>query len=181
MRRGRLVAVLALLAAGALGLLAATQPWASASLVDGRELAVPGQDLAGGLTILSLASVALALVLPIAGLAWRFALGALAVLLGGLTAVHALASRAGIPAAVEALVADATGLAGTAQAAEIASLAEAPWPIAGVAAGLIAIVGGLVALVTARRWPERARRAERYERGTGLAWDVMDDGEDPTR
>lgn len=181
MKRGRLAAVLALLAAGALGLLAATQPWASVALVDGRQLAVAGQELAGGLTILSLASVALALVLPIAGLVWRFALGALGVALGALTAVHALASRAGITAAVDALVAEATGLAGTAQAAEVASVTEGPWPIVGAVAGLVAVAGGLLAIVTARRWPERAHRAERYERSSGLAWDVMDDGEDPTR
>ena len=59
----RVAAVLGLLLAGAMGLLAATQPWGSATLLDGRELAVAGQDVAGALTTLSLATVALALVL----------------------------------------------------------------------------------------------------------------------
>ncbi|MCR8671764.1 hypothetical protein NWP09_11505, partial [Agrococcus sp. HG114] len=103
---GRTIAVVALLAAGGLGLLAATQPWRTVVLVDGRTIAATGQQLAGGLTILALACVALALVLPIAGLAWRFALGALAVLLGGLTAAHVVASAAGADRAVEALVAE---------------------------------------------------------------------------
>lgn len=179
---GRRVAVIALLAAGGLGLLSATQPWRELALVDGRTIAATGQQLAGGLTILALACVALALVLPIAGLAWRYALGALAVLLGGLTALHALASDAGADRAVEALVAEATGLAGSAQAGEVAASSASLWPAAAVVAGGLAVGAGLVALVTARRWPARAKRAERYERsGTGLAWDVMDDGEDPTR
>ena len=49
-------------------------------------------------------------------------------------------------------------------------------------AGLVAAAAGVWVLITARRWPARARRAARYERsGSGLAWDVMDDGDDPTR
>ena len=176
------VAVVALLVAGASGLLAATQPWASIALVDGRSLELAGQALAGGVTILSLACVALALVLPITGPVWRYALGALALLLGALLAAHVLASRAGLGAAVDALVAEATGLAGTAQAEEIAVMTEAPWPLLGVAAGIVAAAAGILVIASARRWPARARQAARYERsGSGLAWDVMDDGEDPTR
>jgi hypothetical protein len=179
---GRLVAVLGLLLAGALGLLAATQPWARATLVDGRELAVAGQELAGGLTILSLACVALALVLPIAGTVWRFVLAGLAVVLGALLAVHSASAADGVDPAVAALVADATGIAGSAQAAEIAELTTAPWPWVAIAAGALAALVGGWTMLTARRWPVRAARAARYERtGSGLAWDVMDDGEDPTR
>ncbi len=179
---GRIVAVLGLLLAGALGLLSATQPWGSATLLDGRELAVAGQDVAGAMTTLSLATVALALVLPLAGRAWRLVLGALALLLGGLLAVHAAAARGGVGAALEALVADATGLAGTAQQAELAASATTGWPVLGIVAGAVGALVGIWVLVTSRRWPERAARAARYERsGSGLAWDVMDDGDDPTR
>lgn len=176
------MAVVALLLAGALGLLSATQVWGSATLLDGRELAVAGQDVAGALTTLSLATVALALVLPLAGRVWRLVLGALALLLGALLAVHAAAEQGGVGAALESLVADATGLAGTAQQAEVAASATTAWPVLGIVAGIVAGAAGIWVLVTFRRWPERARRAARYERsGSGLAWDVMDDGDDPTR
>lgn len=179
---GRIVAVLGLLLAGALGVLSATQPWGSATLRDGRELVVAGQDVAGALTTLSLAVIALALVLPLAGRIWRLVLGALALGLGALLAVHAGSARAGIDAAVGALVADATGLAGSAQRAELAASASSAWPLVGVAAGVVAAAAGAWVLATAGRWPARAQRAARYERsGSGLAWDVMDDGDDPTR
>lgn len=178
----RMVAALGLLVAAALGLLAATQQWGSATLVDGRVLTTTGQDIAGGLTILSLACAVLALVLPIAGRIWRLVLGALALLLGGALLAHASSARDGVGSALDALVAEATGLVGSAQAAEIAERSASAWPAAGVAAGVLALLTGLWVLVTAHRWPARARRASRYERaGSGLAWDVMDDGEDPTR
>jgi MFS family permease len=180
--RGRLIAVLGLLLAGALGLLSATQPWGSATLVDGRVLTIAGQDVAGAMTTLSLAIVALALVLPFAGRVWRLVLGALALLLGALLGVHAGAARVGVGDAIAALVADATGLAGSAQQAELASGAITGWSFIGIAAGALAAAVGVWVLATARRWPERSSRAARYERnGSGLAWDVMDDGEDPTR
>ena len=179
---GRVVAVLGLLLAGALGLLSATQPWGSATLRDGRELAVAGQDVAGAMTTLSLATVALALVLPLAGPVWRLVLSALALLLGALLTAHAATAPAGVDAAIATVVADATGLAGSAQQAELAATAGSGWPLVGIAAGALAAAVGLWVLVTARRWPARAPRTARYERsGSGLAWDVMDDGEDPTR
>jgi hypothetical protein len=180
--RGRLIGVLGLLLAGALGLLSATQPWGSATLLDGRELAVAGQDAAGAMTTLSLAIVALALVLALAGPVWRLVLGALALLLGALLTVHAATAISGVGAAIATLVADATGLAGSAQQAELAATASTAWPVVGIAAGALAAAVGVWVLLTARRWPARASRAARYERnGSGLAWDVMDDGEDPTR
>ncbi|GEK80506.1 Trp biosynthesis-associated membrane protein [Agrococcus baldri] len=180
--RGRTVAALALLLAAALGLVAATQPWGSATLVDGRVLTATGQDLAGAVTVMSLACAVLALVLPIAGRVWRYVLGGLALLLGGALIAHVSAARAGVQGAIDALIAEATGLAGSAQADEVASLAQHGTPGFGIAAGGFAIVAALWVLATAHRWPARAKRAARYERtGSGLAWDVMDDGEDPTR
>lgn len=180
--RGRLVATLGLLLAAGLGLLAATQPWASATLLDGRAVAPTGQSLAGALTVMALACAVLALVLPIAGRVWRYVLGALAALLGVGLIAHVAAARAGVDAAVAALIADATGLAGTAQQGEIAALATTAWPTAGLVAGALAALVGAWVLATAHAWPAKAKRSARYERtGSGLAWDVMDDGEDPTR
>ena len=180
--RGRTVAAVGLLLAAALGLLAATQPWGSALLVDGRLLTATGQDLAGGLTILALACAVLALVLPIAGRVWRAVLGLLALALGAGLVTQVLATRDGVRAVLDALVAEATGIAGSAQSAEVARIAVDGWPAAGIAAGAVAVLVGLWVLVTGHRWPARTPRAARYERsGSGLAWDVMDDGEDPTR
>lgn len=180
--RGRMIAALALLVAAALGLVAATQPWGSVTLIDGRVLSATGQDLAGALTIMSLACAVLALVLLIAGRIWRYVLGGLALLLGGALIAHALAAQAGVLAALHALVAEATGIAGSAQTEEITTLSVHGTPGFGIGAGALAIVAALWVLASAHRWPTRAKRAARYERtGSGLAWDVMDDGEDPTR
>lgn len=182
LERGRAVASIAMLLAAALGLLAATQPWGSAALVDGRALATTGQELAGGLTVMALACAVLALVLPIAGRAWRYVLGALALLLGVALAVHVQGARGGVAHALEARIAEATGLAGTAQGAEVAAAAATAWPDAGIAAAAVSLAAALWVLTTAHRWPARAKRAARYERtGSGLAWDALDDGEDPTR
>ncbi|SDR66794.1 Trp biosynthesis-associated membrane protein [Agrococcus carbonis] len=180
--RGRTVASALLLLAAALGLLSATQPWASVVLVDGRELAATGQQLAGALTVMALACAVLALVLPLAGRAWRVVLGVLALALGAGLIAHVSAAQGGIGRALDVLVADATGIAGSAQAAEVASLVADGWQGAGFAAGAVAAIAGAWTLATGHRWPARAKRAARYERtGSGLAWDAMDDGEDPTR
>ncbi|GAA3600317.1 Trp biosynthesis-associated membrane protein [Agrococcus terreus] len=182
LRRARTISVLGLLAAGALGLLAATQPWAMVTLVDGRELTTSGQGVAASLSIVAFVCIATALVLPIAGRWWRVVLGALAVLAGGALAAEAWGARARVDEAVAELVAEATGLAGSAQQAEIARLAATGWPDAAVAGGALAVLVGAWVLATGHRWPARAARAARYERtGSGLAWDAMDDGEDPTR
>lgn len=181
--RGRTVAALALLLAAGLGLFAATQPWRTVTLIDERALSLTGQDLAGGLTIMALTCLVLGIVLAIAGRIWKYVLGALALVLGAAILAHVQASLGGIDAAMEALVAEATGIAGTGQAAEVAETRSGGGtPVAGMIAGGLAVLAGLWVLTTAHRWPARAKRASRYERtGSGLAWDVMDDGEDPTR
>lgn len=180
--RGRAITVVLLLVAAALGLLAATQPWGSVELTDGRMLAVAGSELAGGVTIMALALAVLALVLPIAGIVWRVLLGVLAAILGAGLVAHVQAARGGIIAALDTRVADATGIAGSAQGSEIVATALHGWPALALASGAIAVVAGAWAALSARSWPARAARAARYERtGSGLAWDAMDDGEDPTR
>ncbi|WP_405216824.1 Trp biosynthesis-associated membrane protein [Agrococcus sp. Ld7] len=180
--RGRSITVLLLLLAAALGMLAATQPWGTVQLTDGRVLTVAGQELAGGATIMALALAALALVLPISGTLWRFVLALLAAVLGVGLVTHVQSSRDGIVAALDARVADATGIAGSAQGSEIVGTVVSAWPLLGIAGGTLAILAGGWAAVSARSWPARATRAARYERtGSGLAWDALDDGEDPTR
>ena len=131
--RGRTVAAVGLLLAAALGLLAATQPWGSATLVDGRVLTATGQQLAGGLTILSLACAVLALVLPIAGRVWRYVLGALALALGAGLIAHVASARALVGSAIDGLVADSdpeTGLQ------EVRSKAAAPLRAVAVATSM---------------------------------------------
>ncbi|WP_413319932.1 Trp biosynthesis-associated membrane protein [Agrococcus sp. 1P02AA] len=180
--RGRSIAALGLLLAAALGLLASTQPWGSVALVDGRTLDAPGQQLAPGLTMTAFAWAALALVLPLAGRVWRWILGALGIVLGAAAIATTLAAKQQVGAALDALVAEATGLAGTGHASEVVRLTASGWPDAGLVAGALAVLLGLWVLATSHRWPARAARTARYERGgSGLAWDVMDEGEDPTR
>lgn len=174
--------MLLLLLAAALGLLTATQPWGSVELTDGRVLSVAGGQLAGGVTIMALALAVLALVLPISGIVWRFLLGVLAAILGIGLIAHVQSTRDGVLAVLDARVADATGIAGSGQGSEIVETVVNGWPVLGVVSGAIAIVAGLWAAISARSWPARPTRAARYERtGSGLAWDAMDDGEDPTR
>ncbi|EZP29767.1 Trp biosynthesis-associated membrane protein [Microbacterium oleivorans] len=187
-RRTRLWAVLAILVGGALGIIGSTQTWLEATIDDGSQVpvAVPGADALAVLAPLSLAALALALALTIVGRVLRYAFAVIAVALGaGLGwGAFRIASQRPVDA-VAGPVTDATGLSGEQGIAGIVSgITATSWPWVTVAASLLIVLGGGVALATAHRW-STAGRKYRTDRAAGPrdsidSWDDLSRGEDPT-
>lgn len=192
-RRARLLAVVATLAAGAIGVISSTQTWLSVVLADGaaEPLLVPGAAALPVLTPLSLAVLALGAALSIVGTVVRVVFGALgvilAVVLAWSTAVIAFATPV---SAVSSTVTAATGIAGMdAVARLVAGIGTTPWPLVTLMAEVVLAAAGAFTLVTARRW--RGGSDRRYRTATGPAgsrpadaidsWDDLSRGQDPTR
>jgi hypothetical protein len=194
-RRARVIAVLGMLLAGAVGVISATQTWVDVVLADGsgQALAVPGAEAVAVLTPLSLAALALAGALSITGLVLRYVFGAIAIAIGGVLAALSAPVAFGPPvSAVTSTVTTATGIAGSdAIAALIATATPTPWPAVTLVAALMLAVVGAFTLVTARRWRSSADR--KYRTGARAAaaqsrphdaidsWDDLSRGDDPTR
>lgn len=190
--RARPLTVVAILAAGAVGLIGSTQTWAVATLSDG-DLPVSGAIAVPVLQPLTLTALALGLVLTLVGRVLRYVLGALAVVVAG--AVVALsAPMLGAPplSTVAPAVTERTGLAGTeAVAGVVESIAATPWPLITVVAAVVLGLAGLAVLATAHQWNRGGRRyaatAEPVARtdDTTLdavdSWDDLSRGDDPTR
>ena len=195
-RRARLVGVLAVLAAGAIGVIAATQTWLDVTLADGASdtLAVSGADAVPLLTPLSLAALAIGAALTIVGTVLRYILGALTLLIGG--ALAYVVGRIVFTQPVDAVagaVTDATGIAGGAVASLVSGISETPWPVIALVAAVVLTLAGVFVLVTAGRWRESARRFRTDAAAAGHmpgeasakpdaidSWDELSRGEDPT-
>lgn len=200
--RARLVAVLAVVAGGALALIATTQTWLTVH-VDTATLPVPGTVAAVLASPLSLAALALGLALTIVGRLLRYVLGALAVLLGTVLAIVALTVTVDAPVASYApVVTEATGLSGAGPVAQsVTALTATVWPALAALGGVFVAAGGAWTLGTAGRWRSRTRRYEGAQRGSaGLPrsvgqrpaapgsrpadaiddWDDLSRGDDPT-
>ncbi|GAA3645617.1 Trp biosynthesis-associated membrane protein [Microbacterium marinilacus] len=190
--RMRPLAVVTILAAGAVALIGSTQTWAVARLADG-DLDVSGATAIPVLQPLTLTALALGLVLTLVGRVLRYVLGGLAVVvaavLGWLSAPMVVDPPV---ASVAAAVAERTGLAGV-EAAEavVSGISPTPWPLVTLAAAAVLAVAGLVVLATAHTW---ARGGRRFATGTTTAaqeqagpldavdsWDDLSRGDDPTR
>jgi hypothetical protein len=198
-RRGRTTAILAILAAGALLLIASTQTWVSVSLRESPDAAlqVAGAAAVPVLAPLALASLAVGGALSIAGRVLGTIFGALALALGILLVILIAPVAVDPPiGTVAATVTEATGIAGEPAIAQlVASITAGAWPaIALVCAAVLAGAGGVV-LATAHRWrasgrryrtdsPRSAPAAGAQETGTLDAidsWDDLSHGTDPTR
>lgn len=190
-RRARLLSVVAILATGALGLIASTQTWLVVTIADGAQdpLPVPGADAITVLAPLSLAVLALGGALSIVGTVLRYVFGALTVLIGGIL-IFATADVVFAPQArhVGQTVTDATGITGEAAVqALVSAIAETPWPVITLVGWIVLVAGGILTLVTAHRWKGAGRR---YQTAAGPAgsrphdaiddWDDLSRGEDPT-
>lgn len=190
--RTRTIAVVAILAAGALGLIGSTQTWAVATLAEG-DLAVPGTTAAPVLPPLMLTALALGLVLTLVGRPLRYALGLVAVAVGVAAAALA-APMIARPAAsaVAPAVTERTGLAGEDAVAEaVLGTAATMWPLVTLIAAVVIGAAGLMVLATAHGWTRGGRRydgsgsAPRSAPGGPLdaldSWDELSRGDDPTR
>lgn len=194
MRRARSLAVLAMLAAGAIGVIASTQTWIDVTLDDGAQqtLAVPGADALPVLTPLSLAALALGAALSIVGPVLRYVLGVLGVLIAVLVGVGTAQILFATPvSATAATVTDATGISGMdAVASLVTSLSLTPWPALTLVAQVVLAAAAVFTLVTARRWASGASRKYRTATEAGAetgrphdaidSWDDLSRGDDPT-
>ncbi|PTT15709.1 MULTISPECIES: Trp biosynthesis-associated membrane protein [Microbacterium] len=194
MRRARSTAVLAMLLAGAIGVIASTQTWIDVTLDDGAQqtLAVPGAEALPVLTPLSLAALALGAALSIVGPVLRYVFGALGVLIAALVGVGTAQLLVSPPvSATAATVTDATGISGTdAVASLVTDLSLTPWPAVTLLAQLVLAAASVFTVVTARRWASGASRKYRTATEAGAdtgrphdaidSWDDLSRGDDPT-
>ncbi|WBM80422.1 Trp biosynthesis-associated membrane protein [Cryobacterium breve] len=203
--------VLLVIAASGLALLAWSQVWVDVRVVQGSstvQLPISGSTAAGALSALSLAGIALAGALTIAGPVIRVVLGALEVLLGFSVSLGAGLAIGNPAAASAAAITKATGIAGNASIQDgVTAAALTPWAFAGFAAGVVMVAAGVGILVTGPRWPGTTSRyqAVRFESADGapgalgaaavapgttagaddredavITWDGLTRGDDPT-
>lgn len=192
-RRARLIAVVATVLAGAVGVISSTQTWLAVTLADGAQgaLLVPGAAAVPVLAPLSLAVLALGAALSIVGLVLRYVFGVLTVAIGGILSVLTFQAYAPGVRQVAATVTEATGITGDgAVSALVSSITITPWVAVTHVASVLLFAVGVFVLVTARRWKSAGRR---YSTETAAAasagsrphdaidnWDGLSRGEDPT-
>jgi len=186
---GRRVKLL-LIAAGALVaglvLLAWTQPWFQVSLVEGQALEVTGEVAAAGLSALALAALVLVGAISIAGVFFRFVLGALQALIGVAVILSSTLALGNPIAASAPSISEATGITGAAPVvALVGSVSVTAWPWVALVAGVLQIVAAAGILVTAKSWPGSSRRYQAArvttEGGSPIEdWDALTSGGDPT-
>ncbi|HSP75928.1 MAG TPA: Trp biosynthesis-associated membrane protein [Cryobacterium sp.] len=169
-RRLKLGHILVVLAASGLALLAWTQVWVNATVVQsgstGQNLEVSGSTAAPGVTALALAGLALAGALSIAGPVIRMVLGVLEVLLGFSVSLSAFLAVTDPAAASGGAVTDATGISGADSVVDaVAEASVPPWPFVALLAGVVMAGAGVGVVATARRWPGPTSRyqAVRFE------------------
>ena len=190
-RRSLTAAVLGGAVAGGLALFAAGQRWAGVTAERPRPLPPVVGSLTGSAAAplvpamgLLLLAAAVALV-AVSGLA-RVVLGAVIAVGGGVLVWSAVRALTG------GLAEASTQLPGVGRTAGPVTVdAAAGWPVAVIAAGLLAVVVGALVVVRGRGWPGMGRRYERSgapaaarerteeERATD-AWRALDRGLDPT-
>lgn len=195
-RRARLVAVVATVACGALGVISSTQTWLTVVLDDGagHALEVPGAAAIPVLAPLSLAVLALGAALAIVGVVLRVVFGALSTAIGGILAwTSGQVVFADPAAAVASTVTESTGIAGAPGVADmIATITATAWPPVALAVWIVLTASGIFTLITARSWGGVGRRyrTEDAAHAAGPAgsrphdaiddWDDLSRGEDPT-
>lgn len=175
--------------AGAAGLLAGSQTWISFMLEGTHSLeTVTGHDVNAALSPVSIAIVAAALALTIAGPVFRRVLGVLVALLGAGAAALSIGVLANPVAALSGRVTELTGITGANGDAAVTWHQTAVWAYISVAAGALALVLGTTVVVTAARWTaggrkyDAAARPETAGRGPDRIsdWDALSGGGDPT-
>lgn len=195
-RRARMLAVVAIVACGALGVISSTQTWLNVVLDDGagHTLPVPGAAALPVLAPLSLAVLALGGALSIVGLLLRYVFGALTLIIAGVLTWLTAQIAIGVPAsAVASTVTEATGITGESGVAGlVASVSATPWPAVTLAAWVLLLATGVFTLATARRWKGSGRRYRTDDESRANAaassrphdaidsWDDLSRGDDPT-
>lgn len=179
--RGRLVVVLGSLAGGLVLLIAGGGQWLRGAVAgaESTDVSLTGADLAPALTPLALAALAAAVGLLFAGRVLARILGAIEIALGAAAGWIAATAVLDPTDAVRAAIAKATGL--DERAAGLVDASMTPGPAAAFGAAIVLTTAGVLALFADASWAKRDTSA-RYERSdSGLAWDALDDGDDPTK
>lgn len=191
MKRARLLLIAGLGLAGALALVAATQPWASFQLALGAaaqdHLAVTGQEFNQSLSPLALAVLAAGLALTIAGKVFRRVLGVVIALLGAGVGAVAIGVLLDPAAAAIARVTKLTGLAGGSAQQAVTATSLTAWPIVAAILGAVVLLLGIAVLLVSGRWATAGRKYETTaKRGPSdepdriADWDALSDGDDPS-
>ncbi|SJM53584.1 Trp biosynthesis-associated membrane protein [Gulosibacter sp. 10] len=200
MSGGRLkrLILLGMLASIGAAMLARTQTWAVLELHTSefdRSVISNGGDPALAVMAFSLAGLAAIAALAIAGRGFRVVIGALSAVLG-----IGIAVAAGYAASEPAVgfvgpVRELSGITDAEGIGEIiaqGTMSDTVWPFVALAAGAVQAALGVLVVVTARRWPESARRYRRAAlapEGEARAstasdpvsqWDALSVGDDPT-
>lgn len=191
-RRTKYTLLASIVILAAVSLAAATQNWFSLSIVDASGDASvidsSGTVAAPALTALTLASVALAGALSIAGRVLRVVLGVLQVLIGVSIALSAGGAIAEPVRVSGSLISTSTGIAGTESIASlVSSVEQTAWPVITFVVAVLMIVVGLGVIISSGRWPgSRSRRSSRFETasaavaggyGSGVVTTQTEDGE----
>lgn len=191
--RARLISVVLMLIAGAVGVISSTQTWLTVTVDVGssHDLPVPGASAMPILAPLSLAVMALGLALSIVGRVLRYIFGALSLVIAAIllwqTAVIVFTRPV---SAVQAVVTKATGIAGLGPIAQLVEkITATAWPALTLLAWIVLAAAGILTLVTARDWGTGGRRyradAASHAPASGPldaidSWDDLSRGQDPT-
>ena len=188
--RPKLLTLLGIALTGAVSLMAGAQTWVS-FMIEGNhtlETAI-GHDINPALSPVSIALIAAALALTIAGSIFRRVLGVLVALLGAgliaLTAAVLAAPLGSIAGAVTAL----TGLSGDSSASAVTWIQVSPWVVTNLIVGILAVIFGAVVVIFGGRWGAAGRKydSENARRSAPSAgpdrisdWDSLSGGADPS-
>ncbi|MGW9021145.1 Trp biosynthesis-associated membrane protein [Leucobacter chromiiresistens] len=177
---------------GALGLLAGSQTWISFMLDGTHSLeTVAGHEVNAAVSPISIAIVAAALALTIAGPVFRRALGVLVVLLGAGLAALTISVLVAPLAAITGTITDLTGISGDATTSLVLWSSVSPWAWVCVAAGVLAALLGLVVALLGGAWASGGRKYGAAANAAGSAadsdapdrisdWDALSEGDDPS-
>lgn len=188
--RARLLAVVGIVLAGAIGIISSTQTWLSVALDDGAHdvLTVAGADAVPVLAPLSLATLALGLAIAIVGRVLRYVFGALSLAIAAMLLV-ATSQVVFAPTAqhVASTVTEATGITGsTSVASLVSSITPTAWPAIALVAWVLLAAAGVFALATAHTWRGSGRRyrteaASPANTSSSRPHDAIDDWDDLSR
>lgn len=190
--------VISLLAVALLLLFTVTRTWIVFELdpqaAVNSTVLVAGKDGMGALLPVTIALIALAVVLGIAGKVLKYIIGSVVTVFGAWISVTLIQLSVQGPEALfrfgESEIAETTGLLGHAAGDLVMGMEETIWPWVGVALGAVTLLLGLQTLVVAGRWRSGGQRYETRQgaqqrpptRGEDRIadWDDLSDGNDPT-
>ncbi|NEN06277.1 Trp biosynthesis-associated membrane protein [Diaminobutyricibacter tongyongensis] len=169
-RRAKYTTMLAIVIGAGLALLASTQPWITVQLAAAAnhagDVVVQGSAAAPALTALSLAGLALAAALAIAGPIVRIVLAVLGVLIAVSITLSAGIALGDPVQAAAAAITGASGVSGGTSVARLAKSVDVSlWPWIAILGGVVIAAASIAVILTSRRWPGPSRRyqAVRFE------------------